>query len=98
MENKDNNKREMRVRKVHLLSLMATLQDIFDKGVDFVDIYGVEEEGQDTVGLSYTLGFSFTRDYMDSEYVDNFDIMSPGESPDVNIKLSDDDLNQLSGV
>ena len=80
----------MRIRKVHLMSLMSILSDIYDKGVDFIDIYGIIEDGQDTVGVS------FSKSYMDNELADNFDVFTEEQLPSkMNIKLSDDDLNEL---
>jgi len=84
MENK------LRIRKVHLASLMYILSDIYNKGVDFVDIYGIIENGQDTIGVS------FSKDYMDKDLTDNFDNFNGEQLPSkVNVKLSDEDLNEL---
>lgn len=85
MENK------IKIRKVHLLSLMTILADIHNRGVDFVDVYGTIENGQDTIGLS------FSKDYMNQEYTGNFDTMMEEDRfpSKVDIKLSDEDLNQL---
>lgn len=84
MENK------LRIRKVHLVSLMNILQNIYDRGVDFVDVYGTIENGQDTIGIS------FSKDYMDEDFTDNFDNFNEEQLPSrLDVKLSDKDLNDL---
>jgi len=84
MENK------LRIRKVHLASLMHILSNIWDRGVDFVDIYGTVEDGQDTIGVS------FSKEYMDEKFTSNFDNFNEEQLPSrVHIKLSDEDLNEL---
>lgn len=89
------------IKKVHLDSFIEILIDLYDKGVDYVDIIGVNNEVQDSIGIS------FSKDYMNSELVDNFEkIKVPAKKPEkketpeikedkININLSDDDLNQL---
>ena len=89
---------DITIKKVHIESLMSILSDLFEKGVDFVDIYGSKGDVADVVGLS------FSKEYMSKEFQSNFDDMSfssskEEESPDVsNFKIdinNDDDLNQL---
>jgi hypothetical protein len=53
--------------------------------VDYVDILGVNGEEQDKIGIA------FNSSYMSPEEDTNLD---PDESQ-INIKLSDEDLNQL---
>jgi hypothetical protein len=82
------------IKKVHLDSFIEILIDLYDKGVDYVDIIGMNSDVQDSIGIS------FSKDYMNSELADNFDkINTPVKSETIekkiNIKLSDDDLNQL---
>lgn len=89
------------IKKVHLDSFIEILIDLYDKGVDYVDIIGVNNEMQDSIGIS------FSKDYMNKEHIDNFEkINAPSKKPEVkdvpemkedkiNINLSDDDLNQL---
>jgi hypothetical protein len=85
------------IKKVHLDSFIEILIDLYDKGVDYVDIIGVNNEVQDSIGIS------FSKSYMNSELIDNFEkIKVPvkktekkDSEPEININLSDDDLNQL---
>lgn len=79
-----------RIKKVNLLALMNILVDLYDRGVNFVDIYGVVEDGQDTIGIS------FSKSYMDEELSENFDNFNTEQMPSkVEIKLSEKDLNDL---
>lgn len=81
---------EPRVRKIDIQSLLQTLEELYHKGVDFVDIVLERGEGQDTIGLYYN------KSYMDEEYMENFD--SSDDEPvqaKINVKLSDEDLNNL---
>ena len=84
----------IKIRKVPLLSLMNILSEIYDKGVDYVDIYGALRDGQDTINVV------FCREYMNEEFIESFDDigedMREEQLPsNVNVKLSDEDLNQL---
>lgn len=85
MENK------LRIRRIHVLSLMETLSDLYHKGVDYIDIYGTIQDGQDTVGII------FSKAYMNEEYERNFDNFTSDQTPsklDVR-RLSDEDLDEL---
>jgi hypothetical protein len=78
---------QVRIRKVHLQTLLDILADLFDKGVDYIDIIGTLHDEQDSLGLS------FSKEYMAEEYMANFDnIDIPNQ---LKTNLSDDDLNQL---
>lgn len=69
---------------------MQALEELYQQGVDFIDIYGVMKEGQDTIGID------FCKEYMDEECVEYYeDIKEEQFSSKVEIKLSDEDLNQL---
>lgn len=84
---------EMRIRKVPLESFIDILADLYDKGVDYVDIIGLLNDSQDGIMIS------FSKEYMAEEYQDNFDAIPTTKvtktDTEININLSDDDLNQL---
>jgi hypothetical protein len=84
---------EMRIRKVPLESFIDILADLYDKGVDYVDIVGLLNDSQDGIMIS------FSKEYMAEEYQDNFDTIPTTKvtktDTEININLSDDDLNQL---
>lgn len=72
---------------MHLQTFLDVLSDLFDKGVDFVDIIGTLHDDQDSLGIS------FSKEYMADEYMGNFDNIDVPNQLKTN--LSDDDLNQL---
>lgn len=73
------------LRKIPLSVLLDHLTEIYNSGVDYIDILGVNGEEQDKIGIA------FNTSYMSLEEDTNLD---PDESQ-INIKLSDEDLNQL---
>lgn len=85
---KDNN---VKIRKIHLDTLLKVLVEMYDKGVDYIDIVGEIKDVQDTIGIS------FCEDYMNKDMRENFDkITSDVEEEEEPIFLKDDDdLNQL---
>lgn len=49
----------MTIEKVPLKSLIALLTNIYEKGVDYVDIIGTKKANK-----KYAMGVSFTKEYM----------------------------------
>lgn len=86
MENKDG---QVELRKVPIAILIDALNDIYESGFDFVDIIGMNGVEQDTIGLRFKSDYVLPKD---EEEMDAEDI----EERTKNIKLSDDDLNQLT--
>ena len=86
-ENQENNQENNQVvlKKIPLEIFINALMDIYNSGIDYVDILGIPGEEQDNIGIS------FNTTYL-SEDVKNDMI----EDQNLNIKLSDEDLNQLS--
>ncbi len=81
--------REVKIQKIPLDRLIETLVDLYNKGIDYVDISGVPGIDQDRMAIV------FTRDYMTEEGKKNF---GEGDELDLEIgpsKLTDDDINQL---
>jgi hypothetical protein len=80
--------REVKIEKIPLNTLIDTLVDLYNKGIDYVDIVGVPGVEFDRMGIA------FTRDYMTEQGKENFE----GLDIDLEIKpskLTDDDLNEL---
>ena len=80
--------REVKIERIPLDKLIDTLVDLYNKGIDYVDIVGVP-------GVEYDrMCIAFTKDYMTDQGKENF-----GElEVDLEItssKLTDDDLNEL---
>ena len=78
---------KLKIRKVHLNSFIEILMDLYNKGVNYVDLAAALHDNQDVVGIS------FCREYMDKDFVQNFDGIP--ESDSINKNISDEDLNQL---
>jgi hypothetical protein len=83
MENK-----EFKIQKVPLDNLLNTLVDIYNSGVDYVDIIGMPGEEYDNIGIT------FTRDYMTEEGKKHFKDISKNLEI-TSERLTDDDINQL---
>ena len=80
--------REVKIQKIPLDKLIDTLVDLYNKGIDYVDIAGVPGEEFDRMAIA------FTREYMTEQGKKNFE----GFDLDVEIKpdrLTDSDLNDL---
>ena len=80
--------REVKIEKIPLDKLIDTLVDLYNKGIDYIDVVGVPGKEFDRMGIA------FTKDYMTEHGKENF-----GEiGIDLEItssKLTDDDLNEL---
>lgn len=81
---KKNN--DIRLKKIPLGIFINALMDIYNSGLDYIDIVGKNNEEQDTIGIA------FCEEYMNKDSEKNFDELK--EKLD-DIDLSDDDLNQL---
>lgn len=85
-------KKQVILRKIPLEIFINVLVDLYDQGVDYVDIVGIPDEIQDTIGVV------FEKEYMTEEAQKALEEMEEDEVPKNNIQvnLSDDnDLNQL---
>ena len=80
-------KNQLKIRKIYLGTFIDVLVDLYDKGVDYIDLIANLQDEYDIVGIS------FSREYMNDEYKSNFDEIPEGKN--VEKKLSDEDLNQL---
>lgn len=85
------------IKKIPLNELIDILSDLYNRGVDFIDILAPEEPSEDD-----RMTIKFTKEYMspDAELEegeeledDEEDVLDITIVPDT--KLSDEDLNQL---
>lgn len=85
-----NMKENVKIRKIHLDTLIQVLVEMYDKGVDYIDIIGEVDDVQDTVAIS------FCSEYMSSDAKENFEDL-PFIEVDIksNPPSNEDDLNQL---
>lgn len=86
-----NKNEEFKIRKVYLDTFINILMDLYDKGVDYIDIIGSTDDTQDVVKIS------FSKEYMNKEMLENFEKLpsSVKKEDKINLNLSDDDINQL---
>jgi hypothetical protein len=84
------NRETVMLKKLPLDKLIDVLVELYNKGVDYIDITGVPDEEQDRVAIS------FSKDYMTEEGKKNFED-APIDLTDefFDDKLTDDDLNDL---
>jgi hypothetical protein len=88
---KNNN---VKIRKVPVEAFLNLLADLFDQGVDYIDIVGILDDNQDSIGIA------FSREYMSEDMQENFDDITPitvnKTSDKIRINLSsNEDLNQI---
>lgn len=83
---------QVNIRKVHLNNFIEILVELYNRGVDYIDITGLQDGDQDKMAIS------FTAEYMMEGADANFkDIPEKGMDINelLNKKLSDEDLNEL---
>ncbi len=94
-------KDEVRLKKIPIDMFLQVLTEIYERGVDYFDIIGIPDEEQDTISIIYS------PDYMSKDaeaemtkaiedFIDNLEDEEPPQEIKKDIKLSDDDLNQLT--
>jgi len=90
------NKRTVIARKLDVNTMLEALQELYHLGVNYIDLAGQLGEEQDAIFLS------FSKEYMDEEFKDNFDQMDAEEMKVKKDKIKyersfpEDDLNQIS--
>lgn len=78
------------IQKIPLNKLIDTLIEIYNQGVDYVDLHGIKGEEFDKMAIT------FTKEYMSKEGIENFkDIPEEKIKPTDISLLSDDDINQM---
>ena len=84
------------IKKIPLDDLIEILTDLYNRGVDYIDILAPDEPSEDD-----KMTIKFTKEYLSPDMQDEEDIMGDDEEDilDISIendtKLSDEDLNQL---
>ena len=73
------------IKKVPLDEIIDVFMDLYNKGVDFIDIIASETDNRISV--------IFSEEYINEEAVDNFELKDL--EIDIETKLSDEDFNQL---
>jgi len=74
------------IKKVPLDEIIDVFMDLYNKGVDFIDIIASEKDNRISV--------IFTEEYINQEAIDNFELDNTTEI-NIDTKLTDEDFNQL---
>jgi len=83
------------IKKIPLDELLEILTDLYNRGVDYIDILAPENPTEED-----RMTIKFTHEYMSEEALDSLEELVNDEEEILDIiitptKLSDDDLNQL---
>lgn len=81
------NNNEVRLKKIPLGVFINALMEVYNSGLDYIDIIGKNGEEQDTIGIA------FCQEYMNKE--EDEETFEKLKDNFKDIDLSDDDLNQL---
>ena len=84
--------KEFTLKKIELNTLIQVLVGLYNSGVDYVDISGINQEDQDVIKVTVREGY-----YQEEKEEEPRDDYEQYEQPTINTntKLSDEDLNQL---
>jgi len=92
-------KRTLKLTKIPITAMMQILADLFEDGVDFIDIEGEENE---TKGESDRIKVTIKPEYYSSQpeielelEQDQEDVLGFFPPIDINKKLTDEDINDL---
>jgi hypothetical protein len=84
------NNEQVSIKKIPLDTFIDILMDLYNKGVDYIDITGVTDDESDKMAIS------FTSEYMMEGAEEEFKDMPQLDMKDLlNKKLSQEDLDQL---
>jgi len=82
---------EVSIQKIPLNNFIDVLVDLYNRGVDFIDIIGTQGDKKDYMAIT------FSKDYMCEDAVEDFenDPMIITKEDITNHKLSENDINDL---
>jgi len=75
------------IKKVPLDEIIDVFMDLYNKGVDFIDLIASEKDNRISV--------IFSEEYINEEAKDTFQIIDDEEEDEEETALTDEDLNQL---
>ena len=97
----ENNNIDVSLNKIPLKVLLDALEQLYEMGADYIDIIGVNNIEQDTIAIAVKQEY-MCPDYEEAENSDDeyeeYEEEEENTTPPIkkiNIKLSDEDLNQL---
>ena len=82
---------EVSIQKIPLNNFIDVLVDLYNRGVDFIDIIGTQGDKKDYMAIT------FSKDYMSEDAIEDFenDPMIITKEDITNHKLSENDINDL---
>ena len=82
---------EVSIQKIPLNNFIDVLVDLYNRGVDFIDIIGTQGDKKDYMAIT------FSKDYMSEDAIEDFenDPMIITKEDITNHKLSEKDINDL---
>jgi len=85
--------KEFTLKKIELNTLIQVLVGLYNSGVDYVDISGINNEEQDVIKVTVREGYY--QEETEDERPDYEQYEQEEPTINTNTKLSDEDLNQL---
>ena len=91
MQSEESSEKKVQIRKVPIETVLNILGNLYHRGIDYVDFHGKIGEEEDVLGIS------FSREYIDPDYVQHFDdfIAESASQDNIKVKLSDEDIDKL---
>ena len=87
MKKNDN---EVKLKKIPLKRFIDTLIDVYTSGADYIDLIGVADEEQDSIGISVS------NEYMNVDREKYYEELSEKIFERSKGKLSEEDFNELT--
>lgn len=81
-------KPDIHLKKIDLNNFIDVLVKLYEQGVNYIDILGFKNEGQDKLGIS------IPQEYIDEEAIDFYE-QNENNVIEIEEKLTDEDLNDL---
>ncbi len=91
----ENNNIDVKLLKIPVKILMEALVGLYEMGADYIDIIGINNIEQDTIAISVKKEYMCPDYEEEEEYEEDNEINEEEIIKNLNIKLSDEDLNQL---
>lgn len=88
-------KNKVRIKKINVLNLLQVLEELYDKGVDYIDIEGNKSIDQDVISLYFEESY-INENYVGTieEFINNLNQIGNQDNIAVK-KLTDEDINKL---
>jgi hypothetical protein len=89
-DNMKKNDNEVKLKKIPLKRFIDTLIDVYTSGADYIDLIGVADEEQDSIGISVS------NEYMNVDREKYYEELSEKIFERSKGKLSEEDFNELT--